>query len=361
MVFDKILLFPYYAILTIRNFAYDKRWLKSYSFSTPTICVGNITVGGTGKTPHIEELIRIFKTDYKIAIISRGYGRKTKGYREVKTEDDFSLVGDEPLQIKRKFPEVIVVVDESRKEAIERLEALPKGHKPTLILLDDAFQHRKVKPTISILLVNYQRPIYDDSLLPLGRLRDLKNQSKRADIVIVTKVPTIIDNNDEMEWRRKLNLNKAQELLFTTMVNGELQTAFPECDKRYLYSKSAIVFSGIANDSMLISYIKNDFTIKGVLAFGDHHSYKKSDIQSIAKLATKNPSCMIITTEKDFQRIRNFKKLPTIITERLVYISTHPEFIFLGNENGISYDEERKIIALGQFKKSIENLLVSKK
>ena len=163
----------YYCILKIRHWLYDKGILKSRSFDIPTVCVGNVTVGGTGKTPFTELLIRLFSQDMRVAVISRGYKRKSKGFHEVCVGDDYTLCGDEPLQMKKKFPNVRVVVDASRTEAMERLSALKEGERPQIVILDDAFQHRKVRPYCSIVLINSLRPVVKDFLLACGRMRDL--------------------------------------------------------------------------------------------------------------------------------------------------------------------------------------------
>lgn len=359
MSMDKILLFPYYLTLAIRNKAYDKGWFKSYKSSIPVICMGNITVGGTGKTPHIEQLVRLFKDEYRIAVVSRGYGRKTKGFREVACTDSFRDVGDEPLQIKRKFPDITVIVDESRREAIEILESRKGAERPTLILLDDAFQHRKVRPDVSVLLVNYNRPVFSDSLLPLGRLRDLRSQVKRADIVIVTKVPVGMDYDDEKYWRTKLKLTHRQDLFFTAMINGDPQPVFPDCDRRYLYSKSAIAFSGIANPEPFNLHIRNLYHIKENIAFGDHHPFRKRELRHIASVAQKNQQCLILTTEKDSQRLLGLE-VPEIIRKRIACIPTIPKMLPVGNASANEYEEERMELVLQQYKNSLKKHITPK-
>ena len=171
MKIDRLLLFPYAIVLAVRNLFYDKGVLKSYPSVLPSICVGNITVGGTGKTPAVEMLIRLYRDSRRIAVVSRGYGRRTKGFRTVSVEDNYRDVGDEPLQIKRKFPDVAVVVDASRRRAVDALAAMSPDVRPDLVILDDAFQHRRLRPDFSIVLVSSTRPVFKDSLLPIGRLR----------------------------------------------------------------------------------------------------------------------------------------------------------------------------------------------
>ena len=226
---SKTLLFPYWLTLAIRNKLYDKGVLKSESFDIPVISVGNISVGGTGKTPHTEMLVSLLSGKYRIAVISRGYKRKSKGYHEVKATDDFSLCGDEPLQIKRKFPQIIVAVCKDRALAIRKVT---EEYGVNLIILDDAFQYRKIKPSCNILLVNYNRTIAGDNLLPIGRLRDLASQVKRADAVIITKCPDFgeFDGNQdeakgleaiaeqEKKWRK--NLGSAMTSLFSSQLQS---------------------------------------------------------------------------------------------------------------------------------------------
>ncbi len=344
---DKILLFPYFIILKLRHFLYNKRILKSYKYDIPIISVGNITVGGTGKTPHVEYLISILKNNYKIAVISRGYKRTTKGYREVLASDSYLDVGDEPIQIKRKFQDIIVAVDSSRKRAIEKL--LMQESKPTLILLDDAFQHRRINPTISIVLVDYNRPIHTDSLLPIGRLRDIPSEIKRADIVIVTKCPSYYDE-DPTRWRKNLKLDKHQQLLFSKIEYMEPQPIFPESDNRYLYSKFATCFSGIANDALFKSQISTKFKLISTLKYADHHKFSHSDIREIGEMAKKHPQAIILTTEKDTQRILSLD-IPLELKFKLFYIPIQVQIETNIEDPDIMSEEEIASARTNEFKK----------
>ncbi len=348
MRIDLLILLPYYLCLLIRNFFYDKGVFKSYSFDTPIITVGNITVGGTGKTPQIEYLINLFKDDYRIAVISRGYGRKTKGYIEVLSKSKASEVGDEPLQIKRKYQDVMVIVDENRVNAINKLEALDKNSRPQLILLDDAFQYRRVKPLVSILLVNCHRPIFRDFLLPFGRLRDLVSQTKRADLVVVTKFLSPIINSKQ--WRDDLKLKINQKLFFSTVEYKGLKPVFTEeFDNRYLVAKSVILFSGIADNSILRSFVSANYSLVENINFADHHSFSKGELKRIASLAKKNNSAVLVCTEKDAQRLINQDNIPDIIKLRLSYIPIEQVIIEpLGEENH------------PDFKKTIEEIITNK-
>ena len=315
---SKILLFPYWIALKIRHFLYDKGIFRSRSFPVPVICVGNITVGGTGKTPHTEMIIRMLQKKYRIAVLSRGYRRKTKGFRIATENDTFAHIGDEPLQIKHKFPNIIVAVCADRCEGIEKLLALPQESRPELIILDDAFQHRRVRPSHSIVLMNWNNPIFTDNLLPLGRLRDLPEQIKRADSVIVTKSPLfgehdgIIDEElaaeqiapVERQWRTRLGLRDDQNLCFSSIFYGEPQGVDPKmADNRYIYSGSAVFFTGIANDTQFRDYLSDKYKILNSIKFPDHYNFTKTNIKDINNWAALYPTAAVFKTEKDRKRL----------------------------------------------------------
>ncbi len=353
---SKILLFPYWITLKFRHFLYNKGILKSTSYPIPVICVGNITVGGTGKTPHTEMIIRMLQEKYRIAVLSRGYKRKSKGFRIAGPGDTFAEIGDEPMQIKHKFPHITVAVCADRREGIEKLLALPEGSgagavggaacRPELIILDDAFQHRRVKPSHSIVLMNWNNPIYSDNLLPIGRLRDLPEQIRRADSVIVTKSPrfgehdSIIDDElaaeqlvpVEKEWRRKLHLRDDQKLCFSTIMYGTpAGVEGAEADNRYLYSKNAIFFTGIANDREFRDHIASSYEIQSSIKFPDHYSFTKYNIKDINNWAALHPTAVVFTTEKDCMRLTGNPYLSPDLKKRLFYIPI--EVKILGCQN----------------------------
>ena len=342
---SKILLFPYWAALKIRHLLYDKGIKKSYSFPVPVICIGNITVGGTGKTPHTEMIIRMLEGKYRTAVLSRGYKRKTKGFRIAAPGDTFAEIGDEPLQIKHKFPHITVAVCEDRCKGIEQLLALPQApegcgqqegpFRPEIIILDDAFQHRRVKPSHSIVLMNWHNPIFSDNLLPLGRMRDLPEQIRRADSVIVTKSPLFGEHDGiidpelaaeqiapvEKEWRSRLGLRKEQNLCFSYITYGGATAVFPtEGDNRYIYSKSAIFFTGIANDTQFRDHVADTYKILDSMKFPDHYNFTKGNIKEINSWAAKHPTSVVLTTEKDSMRLLENPHLSADLNKRLFYI-----------------------------------------
>ena len=326
---SKTLLFPYWLVLAIRNKLYDKGFFKSEKFDIPVISVGNISVGGTGKTPHTEMLVSMLKNKYRVAVISRGYKRKSKGYHVVKTTDDFSQCGDEPLQIKRKFPEVVVAVCKDRALAIRKVQ---EEFGVNLVILDDAYQHRKITPSCNILLVNYNRTIAGDNLLPIGRLRDLPSQTKRANAVIITKCPDFeeFDGNRNEEkgleaisaqdniWRKSLKLRDDQPVFFSTAEFCPAVPVFPGiCNVRYLYSKFAVAFTGIADDRLFRSQLVATHQVGEILKFSDHKNFSRSDIKKIEAMALRQQEAAVITTEKDSMRLKTNKYVSQSLKERL--------------------------------------------
>lgn len=349
---DKILLFPYWLTLKLRHFFYDSGLKKVSKADVPTICIGNITVGGTGKTPHTEMLLRTLLQDEEwggknIAVLSRGYKRKTKGFQQVTSDGSATAYGDEPLQIKKKFHAVTVAVDSSRVEGCdflvypEKLETSKKGRKcidknlaaSDLIILDDAFQHRALKPTLSIVLVDYNRPVFNDHLLPFGKLRDLPERIAAADIVIVSKCPNEVNAWDKCTWAENLGIRnfdasscsgtrrngKKQHLFFSTITYDTAEAIFPEGNPRYIYTNRLILFSGIANDAPLLSYLSSNYKIVRHFRFPDHHKFSKGDMNTIASAAREFPTAVIMTTEKDCQRVRDCHKIKEELKQRMFY------------------------------------------
>lgn len=357
---DKILLFPYWLSLKLRHFFYDSGLKKVSSADVPTICIGNITVGGTGKTPHTEMLIRTLLQDEEwgsrsIAVLSRGYKRKTKGFQQVTSDGTALAYGDEPLQIKKKFPGITVAVDKSRTDGCDflahpdKLQTTKKGKKcidkdlpaADLIILDDAFQHRALKPTLSIVLVDYNRPIFKDHLLPMGRLRDLPERIAAADIVIVSKCPNDVNAWEKCTWAENLGIRnfdaascsgtrrngKKQHIFFSTITYDAAEAVFPEGNPRYIYTNRLVLFSGIANDAPLLSYLSSDYKIVRHFKFPDHHKFSRADINTIASAAKEFPTSVIMTTEKDCQRIRDCHKIKEELKQRMFYSPIKTAFL----------------------------------
>ena len=313
----------YGLVLRIRHLLYNKGWKKSFSAPVPTVCVGNITVGGTGKTPHVELLLRLLLAAGKQpAVLSRGYKRKLKGFQLLPADSSAALYGDEPVQIAHKFPEVPVAVDKDRVHGCGQLAS-----KASCIVLDDAFQYRRLRATLNIVLVDFHRPIFKDRLLPWGRLRDLPGRLKAAQVVIVTKCPAELSAQEREAWRKDLHLSPEQQLFFTTLQYGTPLPVFPEADAHYLYAKQCTVLTGIANDAPLRSYLSDTYKIGQHLQFPDHHAYSKADLRTIGRAIQASATSCLFTTEKDAQRLRDCKHVPQNIRERLFFVPIEAAFL----------------------------------
>jgi tetraacyldisaccharide 4'-kinase len=308
----RLLLYPfallYGLVVSIRNKLFDLGLLKTYRHSAPTVVVGNLSVGGTGKSPHTEWLINTFQNKYKLAVLSRGYGRKTRGFKEVYTDSKAIDVGDEPLQMKCKFPQVTVAVCEDRSEGLKYLQ---KTVNPNLILLDDAFQHRAVSPTCSVLLTTYQKPFFKDHLLPAGNMRECKSGVKRASFIVVTKTP---EHPDEKEMKSICSALESYDIpyFFSSIFYGELRPLFGvESNVVIDYSNTnCLLVTGIADASLLLENLRKKFKTLKHLGFTDHRNYTLGDIQQIQNLFGNfaHPK-IIVTTEKDAMRLREFPEL----------------------------------------------------
>jgi len=316
----------YRLVLSLRHLFYDKGWKKTFKAKVPTICVGNITVGGTGKTPLTEMILRKLLGsarwgDKQLAVLSRGYKRKSRGFQVAGSDATARQMGDEPLQMARKFPMVTVAVDKNRVHGCEQLSGAD------LIVLDDAFQYRKLAATLNIVLVDYNRPIFEDRLMPWGSLRDFPSQLRRAQIVIVSKCPAELDEVERNEWRTRLQLSDDQQLYFTTITYCQAEPVFPEADAHYLYAQRLVLVSGIANNAPLRSYLSDTYKIVQKLEFPDHHHFSAGDVHSIAAAGKAHPTACLMTTEKDAQRLRDCKKIPDEVRKRLFYMPIQATFI----------------------------------
>ena len=310
--------------ITLRHWMFDCKLIKSQNFKTPIICVGNITVGGTGKTPTAETIVGYMKQYYNVAVLSRGYGRRTKGYLEVKTTSSYRDVGDEPLQIKLKYPDALVVVCEKRTEAIHRIEA--EHPEINLIVMDDGFQHRYVEPRINVVIVDSTRPYSEDDYLPAGTLRDKPESLDRAHYFIVTKCPVDMSPLDQRVWRMNLHKIAYQRVYFTRVIPTPPVAQFPT-QNVLNEGDEVIVMSGIGNPKAFISDVKRNYNVVGTITFPDHHVYSVSDIERIVAKLEKHPKAMLLTTEKDTVKLRRSRRVPDIMRERLFYQPVQVEFL----------------------------------
>ena len=304
----KILLLPfsfiYWLVTAVRNNLYDFGVFPSKEFDFPVICIGNLSVGGTGKTPHTEYIINLLANKYKIAVLSRGYKRKTKGFRILETSDTAETVGDEPLQIFLKNKDIIVAVDEKRYRGIVNLRNLEQ--RPDIILLDDAFQHRRVKAGLNILLTDYSKPFTDDFILPSGRLRESKRGSKRADLIVVTKSPGVLSPLEIRRITSIINPEAYQKVFFSFIDYLSLNPLNTKAKslvklKDSLSNNSVLLVSAIANPKPLKLYLKRYAKEVKSINFNDHHQFEASDYAKIKKsfdeIFSQNKS--IVITEKD--------------------------------------------------------------
>jgi len=314
------ILFPFailYGFITsIRNFLFDKGILKSYSFDIPVIAVGNLSVGGTGKTPQIEYLIRLLSSKYKVATLSRGYKRQSKGFILADSTSNAEILGDEPFQFYKKFKNIQVAVDADRKNGIEQLLLQPE--KPEVILLDDAFQHRKVKAGFYILLTSYGDLYSDDFMLPTGNLRESSSSSKRANLVIVTKCPANLSLDEQNNIKAKLKLDSNQELYFSFVDYDDFIFSEGKTMKvDEVRNVNKLLLAGIAKPEPFFRYLENEDDF--FMTFPDHHHFTENDIKEIENKAQNR---LIVTTEKDYVRLKG--KLPN---KQLFYLPIQSKFI----------------------------------
>ena len=299
-----------------------RKWQSAPGADVPTVCVGNVTVGGTGKTPHTELILRLLPEKVHAAVLSRGYKRKSKGFQFVEVDSTAEFAGDEPLQIKRKFPEVTVAVDKDRVEGCSNLVA-GGPQSPDIIILDDAFQYNKLHASLNIVLVDYNRPVWNDCLLPFGRLRDLPERLADADLVIVTKCPA----NLGKEEREAISAKVGAKALFTHIVYDEPRPVYAEAEGTAPALGETVLFTGIAGDRPLLEHLNEKGRLVEHLRFPDHHAYTPGDIARIAAAAAKHPGATIATTEKDAQRIRGCNGVPEDLRKRLFEYPIRAEFL----------------------------------
>lgn len=301
MIFLRKIAYPFsllYGLITsIRNYLYDKKILTFKSFSIPIIAVGNLSVGGTGKTPHIEYLVRLLQDNYRVAILSRGYKRTTKGFIKASKNSTAQTIGDEPFQYYQKFKNISVYVDADRVNGVEQI--LKENTPPEVILLDDAFQHRPIQAGKYLLLTPYKNLYCDDFLLPTGNLRESKSGAKRADTIIITKCPKTISKEEEQKIKRKIKPLPHQKIFFSHI---EYSEEIKGTQKRFLSDFSNtpfILVTGIANPNPLVTYLKEKDLSFEHFKFPDHYHFSEKDIENLKKQGKT-----IITTEKDYTRLQ---------------------------------------------------------
>ncbi|WP_455532063.1 tetraacyldisaccharide 4'-kinase [Segatella salivae] len=315
-----------------RNQLFNIGLLKQHDYDIPIISVGNITVGGAGKTPHVEYLIRLLKDKVKVAVLSRGYKRKTHGYVLANDSSTVTDIGDEPYQMKQKYQDVHIAVDKKRVDGIAHITGDAETNDTDVILLDDAFQHRYVKPGINILLVDYHRLIIYDKLLPAGRLREPQSGKNRADIVIITKCPKDLKPMEFRVLTKAMNLYPYQSLYFTTIEYESLTPLFAKekstIEKEALEDKHVMLITGIASPKQIIIDLKPHVKEMTTLAFSDHHQFKSKDIMKINETfnAIKGEK-IIVTTEKDATRLEQLEGLSEEVKQNLYVLPIKVKFM----------------------------------
>ena len=362
---DQTLLAPYWLSLKLRHAMFDHGIRKSYPCEVPSICIGNITAGGTGKTPHTEMILDLLlESDewaYRnIAVLSRGHKRSSRGFQQVLRDGTADFCGDEPLQIKKRHMGVTVAVDRNRNEGCRFLchpdlvqtskKARKCAHKEfpasDLIVLDDAFQYRKLKADMNILLVDFNRPVCKDRLLPFGGLRDLPSRLNAADVIIVTKCPYLLEDDERKEWAESLGVRdysastfagktkdgRPVSVLFSCVEYCEPKPLFDISNPRYVYAQKMILFSGIAKDAPLVHYLSDKYKIVSRFKFSDDHKYNWSDMHRILNATKQFPTAAVATTEKDSQRVLDYNGMPDRIRERLRTAEPSEKLVDIMNE-----------------------------
>jgi tetraacyldisaccharide 4'-kinase len=299
--------FIYGGIIWFRNWLFDKGYLKSATFNFPLICIGNIAVGGTGKTPMAEYLVRLLQTDFRTATLSRGYKRKTKGFAIADANTTALEIGDEPMQFHQKFPNITVAVGEERLEAIPQL--LQSRPDTQVIILDDAFQHRHVKAGLNIVLTDYKNLYTRDFMLPAGDLRDIKLSMKRAEVIVVTKCKSSITQAEKDSILKEINPSGNQAVFFTTIMYGKPYHLFNNKETQIDAEMDILLVCGIANPKPLKEFLTSKVHTYDMLRYADHHIFSIDDLDDIQEQYEKIPSSkkIILTTEKDAVRLQKFE------------------------------------------------------
>ena len=310
----------YGTVMRVRNQLYDRGILPSQSYNLPVIAVGNLSMGGTGKSPMVEYLIHLLKTNYKVATLSRGYKRRTSGYILLSGEEAATEVGDEPLQFKSKFPGMMVAVDESRTHGIEEL--LKEDPRPQVVVLDDAFQHRRVAAGLNILLTSYSKTYREDLVLPAGSLREPVSGAKRAQIIVVTKCPIDLTLEEQMAIIKKLKPVAGQDVFLSSIKYNESALGRNRSlDLKELQKTHFTLVTGIAKPQPLVNYLQDlGLTFKHK-AYKDHHNFTETELRELQHEE------LIVTTEKDYMRLKD-----EISREKIFYLPIKNFFLHRGEE-----------------------------
>ncbi len=310
----------YKVVVDVRNYLYDKHILKSKKFSTPIICVGNITVGGTGKTPIVDRIIR-YIGDENVALVSRGYKRKTHGIVYATSASTAADIGDEPMMFHKHHKYLTITIDGNRNAAIK---SVIKRKKPRCIIMDDGMQHRSTQAYKYIMVCDYARPIWKDYLLPAGNLRESAKGSKRASIIIINKCPADLSEEDRDIITQKMNIGLSQTILFSTMVYGDITDGC--CKSEINPTSNVLAIAGIAQPKPFFDEVRSKYKIVHTMTFDDHHEYTTDDVLDIKEEMNRLNADVIITTEKDFVR------MPYIAGVKVYYMPIDIEFLFDGEK-----------------------------
>ena len=336
----KILLAPlsllYAMLIGARNVLYESGLLKSSTFSIPTIGVGNLSMGGSGKTPHVEYLVNLLKPYINVGVLSRGYLRKTRGYMEVTKENTVDHAGDEPLQYKLKYPDVVVAVSERRAIGIPLM--LADHPELQTIILDDVFQHRAVTPSLNILLTDYKFPYTKDHLLPSGRLREGRSASSRADVIIVSKCPADISLQERKEWKKDFNVKEGTKVYFSTYVYGTPYYMYDTKQKIEIDEDTEVILlSGIAKPIYLEEYVREKAGFVNVHSYEDHHNFKPHEVSLVHRALEELQADkkIVITTEKDSTRLDKHREF---LLEHNIPVYILPIRVKFIEEEGESFD-----------------------
>jgi tetraacyldisaccharide 4'-kinase len=333
----------YGLVVGVRNLLFNWGILPSEEYQVPVISVGNLSIGGTGKTPHTEYLIKLLKQKYRIAVLSRGYKRRSKGFLLAGDAETALTIGDEPYQMKRKFPDVLIAVDGNRRRGIENLLGLPERLRPEVILLDDAFQHRYVSPSFSILLTDYHRLFYKDQLLPVGFLREPKSHMHRANLVIVTKCEEDLRPIDFRVIESEMKLQPYQHIYYTRILYGKAQPVFAVHTGHAIAGNflnadnEVLLLAGVASPALFVREAEKRFTKVVPMLFADHHTFDKQDIRKIKEAFDRldSPDKFILVTEKDAARLLHNPFVPDEWKRLLYYLPISIDFC---TETALSFD-----------------------